>query len=79
MVTIKAQGRPMDLPKAAIEKMTERFKNMSGAERERFMAVMKKSEEKYKKMSDEERTRFKAEMIEKFSQVGKDGGKRGGK
>ncbi len=85
MVTIKAQGRPMDLPKVAIERMTERFKNMSGADREKFMAVMKKSEEKYKKMSDVERAQFKYEMIEKFSGGGPGGGrepdgrKRGGR
>ena len=85
MVTIKAQGRPMNLPKVAIERMKERFQNMSGAERDKFMAVMKKSEEKYKKMSDVERAQFKYEMIEKFSGGGPGGGrepdgrKRGGK
>ena len=79
MVTIKAQGRPMDLPKVAIERMKERFKNMSGADRDKFMAVMKKSEEKYKKMSDVERAQFKYEMIEKFSGGGPGGGRRGGK
>jgi len=79
MVTIKAQGRPMDLPKVAIEKMKERFKNMSEADRDKFMAVMKKSEEKYKKMSDAERAQFKSEMLEKFSGGRPDGGRRGGK
>jgi hypothetical protein len=79
MVTIKAQGRPMDIPKVVIEKMTEKFKNMSGAERDKFMSVMKKSEEKFKKMSEEQQIQFKADMIEKFSGRKPDGGKRGGK
>ncbi len=85
MVTVGSAVRPMDLPKVAIEKMKERFKNMSGADRDKFMAVMKKSEEKYKKMSDVERAQFKYEMLEKFSGGGPgggrepDGGRRGGK
>ncbi len=85
MVTVGSAVRPMDLPKVDIEKMKERFKNMSGADRDKFMAVMKKSEEKYKKMSDVERAQFKYEMIEKFGGGGTGGGrepdgrKRGGK
>jgi hypothetical protein len=95
MVTIQSQGRPTGGPGGGMEKMkerfqnmseserdrimTERFKNMSGADRDKFMAVMKKSEEKYKKMSDVEREQFKYEMIEKFSGGGPGGGKRGGK
>ncbi len=79
MVTVGSAVRPMDLPKAAIEKMKERFKNMSGADRDKFMAVMKKSEEKYKKMSDVERAQFKNKILEKLSGGGPGGGKRGGK
>jgi hypothetical protein len=79
MVTIQAQGKPMDIPKAAIKKMTEKFQNMSKDKKDKFMAVMKKSEEKYKKMSDEEKAQFKAEMIEKFSEGEKKSGKRGSK
>jgi len=79
MVAVGSAVRPMDLPKVAIEKMKERFKNMSGANKDKFMAVMKKSEEKYKKMSDVERTQFKYEMVEKLSGWGAGGGKRGGK
>jgi hypothetical protein len=79
MVTIKSQGRPMDLSKVDIKRMTEKFKNMSGANRDKFMAVMKKSEEKYKNMSEAEMTQFKYEMIEKFSGGGPGGGRRGGK
>ncbi len=85
MVTVGSAVRPMDIPKVAIERMKERFKNMSGADKDKFMAVIKKSEEKYKKMSDVERAQFKYEMLEKFSGGGPgggrgpDGGKRGGK
>ena len=79
MVTVGSAVRPMDLPKVAIEKMKERFKNMSGADRDKFMAVMKKSEEKFKKMSDVERAQFKYKMLEKFSGGEAGGGKRGGK
>ncbi len=65
--------------------MKERFQNMSGAERDKFMAVMKKRSEEYKKMSEAERINFKSEMLEKFSGGGPGGGrepdgrKRGGK
>ncbi len=79
MVTVGSAVRPMDLPKVAIEKMKERFKNMSGADRDKFMAVMKKSEEKFKKMSDVERAQFKYKMLERFSGGEAGGGKRGGK
>ena len=90
MVAVGSAGRPTGGPGGGMERMkerfqnisesekerfmTERFKNMSGADRDKFMAVMKKSEEKYKKMSDVEKEQFKYEMIEKFS-----GGRRGGK
>jgi hypothetical protein len=79
MVAVQSQGRATDLPKVAIEKMTERFKNMSEPERDKFMTVMKEQKEEYKKMSEAEKIQFKSEMIEKFSGGGPDGGKQGGK
>jgi len=85
MVTIQSQGRPTGGHGGGIEKMKERFQNMSESERDKFMAVMKEQKEKYMKMSETERIKFKSEMIEKFSGGGPgggrepDGGKRGGK
>ncbi|MCH8118142.1 MAG: hypothetical protein IIC00_00270 [Planctomycetes bacterium] len=89
MVIIQSQGRPTgdpgDGPGGGMKRMKERFQNMSGADRDKFMAVMKKRSEEYKKMSEEERIKFKSKMIEKFGGGepgggrGPDGGKRGGK
>jgi len=79
MVTIPLPGKPMSGSGDVIKKMSKKFQNMSGADRDKFMAVMKKRSKEYKEMSEEERIQFKSEMIEKFSGGGPDGGKRGGK
>ena len=92
MVTIQSQERPTGDPGGgvekmkerfqkggAIERMTVRFQNMSGADKDKFMAVMKKRSEEYKKMSEAEKIQFKSEMLEKFDGGGPGGGKRGGK
>ncbi len=85
MVAIPLPEKPMSGSGDVIKRMSERFQNMSGADRDKFKAVMKKRSEEYKKMSEEERIQFKSKMIEKFggggpgSGRGPDGGKRGGK
>ena len=79
MVAVGSSGRPMGSPGGGIERMKERFQNMSEPERDKFMAVMKEQKEKYMKMSEAERVQFKSEMIEKFSGGGPGGGRRGGK
>ena len=79
MVTIPLPGKPMSGSGDVIKRMSERFQNISGADRDKFKAVMKKRSEEYKKMSEEERIQFKSKMIKKFSGGGPDGEKRGGK
>ena len=75
MVTIPLPGRPMSGSGDVIKRMSERFQNMSEADRDKFKAVMKKRSEEYKKMSEEERIQFKSEMIKKFGGGGPGGGR----
>ena len=87
MVSVGSAGRPMAKPEGrkesdpggGIERMKERFQNMSGAEKDRFMAEMKKRKKEYTNMSEAERINFKSKMLEKFGGGGPDGGRRGGK
>jgi len=46
--------------------MSERFRNMSPEEREKFMAQMEERRKKYENMSDEERAKLREQMREKY-------------
>jgi len=88
MVTVGSQQRPMARPGgpggpggfrgsgggfSGMAGMRDRFQNMSGGERDRFMAEMRDRRERYMNMSEAERERFRAEMRERFG-----GGRPGG-